>query len=359
MNGVDGRRRLRVGVIGLGIGQLHVAAYVRQREQWEVVSVCDVDPDRARSVAERLRGCRAEHDPAAVWDAPDVDVVDVCTPPQLHAPHAAAALRAGKHVICEKPLAGSLAEIDELAALDAAGPGRLVPVFQYRWGNGIRRLRHLQQAGLTGPLLAASTDVAWRRRAAYYEVAWRGHWATELGGVVLSHAIHHLDLLRWIGGDVVAVSARTATLVNPVDTEDTAAVLLEWADGGLATLSATLGSAAEITRQRFCFARVVAESNTAPYTHTCEPWELTPDTDEDAAAMRGALAGWSGGPEGYDGFLGETAEALATGGPPPVTVGDARAAIELATATYASARSRREVPLPLPPDHPLYGGWQP
>src|SRR3569623_2792437 len=111
----------------------------------------------------------------------------------------------------------------------------------------------------------------WRRGYAYYAADWRGTWAGERGGAVLSHASHLHDLLTWLGGAPVEVVARTATRVNPIETEDCAAALLTTADGALMTSAVTLGSAGEISRLRFCFEHLTAESSTAPYKPGADP----------------------------------------------------------------------------------------
>lgn len=245
-----------------------------------------------------------------------------------------------------------------MAAAAAANDRWVMPVFQYRYGAGIQRLKHLVDAGVAGTAYVAMADVAWRRRPEYY-AGWRGTWANELGGVLLSHSIHALDLLTYVLGPVASVYARTAVRVNPVETEDCAVVALEMADGSLATLSATLGSPAEISRHRFSFEHLSAESGTEAYAHTGDPWTITADSDEDQAAIDAALAGFDPGADSWPGQIERLADALDAGEPLPVSLDDARASLELVTACYASAATGERVELPLPPDHPMHGGWQP
>ncbi len=149
---------------------------------------------------------------------------------------------------------------------------RLMPILQYRFGQGIQKLKMLADEGVTGQPYLSTAEVAWRRGADYYAVPWRGKWATELGGTLLSHAIHALDLLVFIAGPVDNVYARTATLVNPIEVEDCASISFAMANGSLASLSVTMGSTPEITRHRFCFSSLTAESDTRPYTSSDDPW---------------------------------------------------------------------------------------
>jgi predicted dehydrogenase len=352
--------RIRVGVVGLGIGRLHVLALKELRHRYRIVVVCDLDAERAVEVAGWLRGVRATADPAEVYDADDVDLVVLATPPSLHREQVEAALRAGKDVVCEKPLVGSLREVDELAAVAAETGRTVMPILQYRFGRGIQRLRHLVDLGLTGRPYVANVEVAWRRGADYYAVPWRGRRETELGGVLLSHALHALDMVLFVLGPPVAVTARTATLVNDIEVEDSAVVLLRYADGSLATLSATLGSAHEISRHRFTFEHLSAESGTEPYTNGSDPWLVTPAPEADAAAIEAA---WAVDPEpGSEDYVGQYERYAATragGGPPPVTLDDAARVLEVVTAIYTSAGDGAEVELPLAPDHPARDGWAP
>jgi predicted dehydrogenase len=349
---------LRVGVVGSGIGRAHVEAYRSLPGLFEVAAICDVEPERARQVAAAHGIPRVVTEFAALCELDDLDVIDICTPPYLHAGQTVEALEAGRHVICEKPLAGSLLDADRVAAAEKQSGRRVMPVFQYRFGHGIQKLKLLMERGVTGRAYLTTVETAWRRRPAYYAVPWRAKWATELGGPVVNLAIHAHDLVQYVLGPPRSVFAHLATLVNPVETEDCVAASLEMADGSLCTLSATVGSAHEISRHRFCFGNLSAESNTEPYRNTHEPWIFTADTPEIAAQVSAALASFTPLPEGFAGQFYRLHHALRTGGELPVTLVDARAAIELMTAIYHSARTGAPVRLPLDAAHPLYGGWQ-
>ena len=352
--------KIRVAVVGCGIGWSHLAAYRALPDMFDVVAVCDIDLARGRAMAEAFGVPCVVGSLDELCRMDGLDVIDICTPSHLHEEHTLQVLAAGKHAVCEKPVAGSLAALDRLAAAEARSGRRVMPIFNYRFGAGVQKLCHLIGQGIAGRPYLATIEVAWRRRADYYAVLWRGHWRTELGGSLTTHAIHFLDLLLVVLGPVRSAFARTATLVNPIETEDCASVSLEMASGALASVSVTLGSSVEISRQRYCFANLVAESNLAPYDkNTSEPWQFVADTPEAQARMEAALASFVPGPEGFVGQFARYGQALAAGSEPPVTLADARRAIELLTALYASARTRAPVDLPIGPEHPFYGGWLP
>ena len=347
-----------VAVVGLGIGQMHVWSWRRMKDRFAVVAVADPDEARAGDAAQRTGADVVTFEEAI--QRGDVEIVDLCTPPSLHLEQITAALQAGKHVVCEKPLVASLRDCDTLAEVEAASPGRLMPIFQYRFGNGLQKVKALVDGGVAGPAYTSSVEVAWRRRAEYYAVPWRGRWETELGGVLLSQAVHAIDMLTYIAGPPRRAFARVATRVNEIEVEDCASVSLELADGSLATITATLGSDQEITRHRFHFADLSAESGTSAYESSADPWEIHPDHEGAATAIAEVVDGWRPRAEGWWGQFERFGDWLDSTVPDlPVTLDDARASIELITAIYDSARRAVDVELPLSPDHPLYDGWLP
>jgi predicted dehydrogenase len=285
----------------------------------------------------------------------DVDIVDICTPAALHFGQILAALAAGKEIVCEKPLVGSLAEIDQVIGAEKAAAGRVMPIFQYRFGNGVQKAKLIIESGIAGKPYLATVETAWKRTATYYETPWRGRREIERGGVLLMHAIHNHDLMMWLMGPVASVFARTTTRVNPVEIEDCAVASLVLQSGALASLAATLGSQREISRLRLCFEHVTLESGQAPYSLGDEPWEITPASPE--ARIVDALADYRPVRSRYEGQFAAYHAALTSGAALPVTLADARSSLELATALYHSAATGAAVTLPITADNSAYDGW--
>jgi len=350
-------RQVRVAVIGAGIGAAHVEAYCVNAALYQVAVVCDLDATRATKAAVSA-GATVETSYNAVLHRDDIDLIDICLPPSLHAAAIKLALRAGRHVLCEKPLVGSLREVEQIRQL-AAGAGRaVIPVYQYRYGNGLARLRRLIAAGVTGKPLVASIETHWNRLPTYYEVQWRGQKATELGGAIISHAIHAHDLLTFTLGPVRRVFARLATRVNPIETEDCASIALEMSSGALVTSSVTLGSAEELSRFRFCFADLTAESpGTPPYRPAEGEWCFIPRGSRQQADIDAALRGFVPRQEGFAGLVEALHAALIGATEWPLVLQDAYQSLELISAIYYSASTGTAVELPLPPDHPVRDGW--
>ncbi len=353
-------KKLKVVVVGGGIGRSHLEGYQKLPDLFEIVAICDIDQPKAQEVVEKYKLPRSYLDFNEVCQLEDLDVIDLCTPPHLHFSQIKQALAAGKNVICEKPLVGSLREVDEVIKAEAEANGkRVMPIFQYRFGHGLQKLKMLADSGLVGRAYLATIETAWRRRAVYYSVPWRGKWQTELGGALLTHAIHSHDILNYIMGPAKSVFARTATRVNPVEVEDCAAISVEMADGSLATLSVTLGSSKEITRHHFCFEGLSAESNNRPYDNSGDPWEFVGDTPELEARIQEVLSAFKPLPERFAGQFYRYYHALKNSTELPVTLADSRRALEFITAFYYSVETGRPVELPIGKEHPKYNGWLP
>jgi predicted dehydrogenase len=352
-------QKFKVGIAGVGIGKAHILAYQQLPEMFEVTAVTAATPFEAQTAADTYNIPHADVDFDAQCARDDIDIINICTPNHLHVPQTLQALAAGKHVVLEKPVAGSLADVDRLIEAEAASSKRLMPIFQYRFGQGLQKLKALQAAGLTGSAYLTTVETMWRRRAEYYACPWRGKWETEMGGALITLAIHAHDILFYVVGPVKSVMVRLKTAVNPIETEDTVAAALEMADGSLATLAVTTGSSKEISRHRFCFRNLVAESSLGAYNNSTDPWQFHGDTPNVQAQIDDLLTNFEPLPEGFEGQFYRFYQSLTQGTELPVTLVDARMSAELLTALYDSARRETAVSLPITPDHPLYGGWQP
>jgi predicted dehydrogenase len=208
-------------------------------------------------------------------------------------------------------------------------------------------MKAVADAGLCGRLYLATAETAWLRGDDYYAAPWRGTRAGEGGGAVFGHGTHAHDLVSFVAGPLTSIQGQAATLVNDIETEDCATGFGTTADGGLVSMAVTLGSIREITRLRFCFEHVVAESSLDPYEPGNEPWTFGWATPELAEAAGAIWADLPAAPSGFDGQLAAFHHAVATEGPLPVTLADARRALELVVGWYRSAETGHAVALPL------------
>ena len=352
-------RKLRVGVIGAGIAQRHLVGYNWNKDLFEVPVLCSLDEERGRQAVTEYGVGEYTMDVETLFARDDIDIIDVSTPPDSHFELSRRAIEAGKHVVCEKPLFGSIADVDKMVEIVSKTDRKFMPIFQYRYGTGLQKLKRLIELGLTGKPFLTTIETHWWRGPAYYDVPWRGKWASELGGGLLGHAIHAHDMLNYVHGACAEVFAYGDTLVNAIEVEDTMALAIKMENGSLAALSMTLGSRKEISRLRFCFADMVAESILEPYTMGRDPWTFIAGEPEHQAKIDSALADYEVAEDGYTRQFERFHDAIVGDTEPPVTLQDARNSLELVTAAYYSQRTGQPTPLPITSEHPLYSSWLP
>lgn len=236
---------IRAAVIGCGdVSTVHFEA-VAKLDGATLVGVCDPDPLRLAAATE-LHAVPGFADHESLLKAVLPDVVHICTPHNQHASIAADCLETGVNVIVEKPLAHTLAEgrrIVEAAAKDTA---KIAVCFQNRYNATSQAMHALLASGELGPVLGAAASVMWHRSPEYYTSRpWRGSWEGGGGGLMMNQAIHTVDLLQWLVGDVTAVrgNASTRFLGRTIEVEDTAEFVADHANGARSVFYATLGHA--------------------------------------------------------------------------------------------------------------------
>jgi predicted dehydrogenase len=203
-----------------------------------LTAVCDPIHARADAIATRFN-VPAHYDIGDFLARKDLDAIAVLTPSGMHAAHAIACARSGRHVVVEKPMALRLQDADEMIrACDEAGVKMFV-VKQNRFNLPVVKAREALEAGRFGRLILGTVRVRWCRDQAYYDQdAWRGTWALD-GGVLSNQASHHIDMLEWFFGDVISVHARAITALVDIETEDTAVATLKFRSGALGIIEAT------------------------------------------------------------------------------------------------------------------------
>ena len=347
-----------VAILGAGIGEQHLSAYQVLRGRFTVTHICDLNLDAAGRLASQVGATTTASLDDVIAD-PAVEVVDICLPPRLHVPVTLQALAQGKHVIVEKPIAGSLQEADRLAEAEVASGRRIFPVFQYRYGRAFAALSKLRHAGFLTRALTASLETHWNRGSEYYSNPWRGTWAHEFGGAILSHAIHAHDLLVLAFGPVAEVSAHLATRVNSIETEDCAAITFCMKNGANATSSITLGAADNTSRLRLIYHDMTIESTRLPYTPGEAAWTFQARNPQRQDEVDQIIAAVDCPHEGFAGFCAAVADALDGRSGAEVSLKDAIGSIELAAAIYHSDRSGQRVTLPIDRSLPICGGFKP
>jgi len=233
-------RRLGIGIIGLGpAAQPHARALLDLQDQAEVIWAASRTEERARRFAEDFP-FPVITDLEKVISDPRIDAVLVLTPPAAHAEVAGRCLAAGKHVLVEKPLELTAARGEQLVTAAREAGRQLGVMLQHRFRPGSLRLRDLLRDDALGEVEAAWVTVPWWRPQSYYDEPGRGTMERDGGGVLLTQAVHTVDLFRSLLGvsEVVAAEVRTTGL-HDMETEDYVSALLRLGNGAPATLSTT------------------------------------------------------------------------------------------------------------------------
>ncbi|MCW5950742.1 MAG: Gfo/Idh/MocA family oxidoreductase [Propionibacteriaceae bacterium] len=347
----------RVGVIGAGgVSHSHILGYLAFPGECEVVALCDTD--QARAAARRdefgLADARLYDEPGEMLASERLDVVSITTPPSAHAPIAIRALQAGAHVLVEKPMAPSLEDCDAMIAAAGAAGRLLGVVAQNRFRDDMATLKEVLDSGLIGPISHFQVSSAWSRGHSYYDLAWRGRWATEGGGASLGQAIHHLDLTLWLMGRPSAVTAvMTNAQHDNAEVEDLSVAILSYGSALAEITSSTVHHGEEQW--------IAIQGRDASVR---QPWRAIADAhqesgfpaghDDELIARLDALAAGHLPLRhtGHTGQIGDFLSAVRDHRRPAVDGVDGRDAVELVTAIYESAIEHRTIPFPLPPDDP-------
>ena len=345
------------GIIGCGmIAEFHTRA-ILEIPGARVVAAWSRNPANGQKIAAIAGdGCRVHDDLDRMLATPGLDMVCVCTPSGAHLEPALRAAAAGKHVVVEKPLEITVGRCDAIIAACAAANVGLCTIFPSRFAPANLLLKNAIDAGRFGRLTLGDTHVKWWRTQAYYDSGgWRGTWALDGGGALMNQAIHNIDLLAWLMGEVATVTALTGTLAHErIEVEDTAVAALRFKNGALGVIEAAtcaypgLQKRIEIHGDQGS-ARVEQDDVTL--------WDFR-DPHEGDESIKAAIAKRSSGNSGasdprgisHEGHRAQLADFLAAidaGRPPLVDGREGRRAVEIIRAIYRSAETRASVDLPI------------
>jgi UDP-N-acetyl-2-amino-2-deoxyglucuronate dehydrogenase len=315
-----------------------------------LAGVCDIVPEKAEKIAGEI-GVPWFTDMHEMMEVVKPDAVAILTESGNHARHAIELARHGAHIVVEKPMALTLPDADAMIeACDAAGV-KLFVIKQNRFNRPVVKLREALEAGRFGKLVLGTVRVRWCRPQSYYDQdAWRGTWALD-GGVLTNQASHHVDLLEWMMGDVVKVAAMSATRLVNIEAEDTAVVILTFANGALGVIEATgatrpkdlegslsiLGEAGSVVIGGFAVNKL-------------ETWNFVDPRPEDDTV----IDDFSVNPPnvygfGHQAYYEHVVDVITNGGPQLVDGIMGRRSLELISAIYESIETGREVRLRFAP----------
>lgn len=232
---------IKFAIVGCGrIAQRH-AEHISKRGQ--LVAVCDVVKDKAQQLATTY-GAKAYTSYADMLaQEPSIDVIAVCSPNGLHAQHAIEGLKAGFHVLCEKPMGLSVKECGEMMQTAERSNKRLFAIKQNRYNPPVAAVKEIIEDGKLGKVLSVQLSCFWNRNTDYYANSWKGTKDLD-GGTLFTQFSHFIDLLYWLIGDVDEVAAYMVNFAHEgiIEFEDTGVVILKFTNGAIGTVNYTVNS---------------------------------------------------------------------------------------------------------------------
>lgn len=326
---------LKVGVIGLGVGEQHVAAYARH-PNCEVTMVCDLDPQRLEDVANRYEVAGRTVDAAAVTESPDLDVVSICSYDDAHADQCISALKSGKHVMVEKPLALARSDAERILEAQQESDRIVTSNLILRASPRFRELKERVDKGDLGQIFHIEGDYihailhklteGWRGRMPFYCVTYGG-------------GIHLIDLMRWLlGQEIEEVSGFGSKLLTR-DTgyryEDSTVHIFRFANGAMGKSLTTLGP----KHPKFHALNVYGSAGT--FVNGLNEARIWTDPDGDPEIIDTPHPG-----TGKGGLIGDFVEAILEGRSPEVTSVDVFRVMDVCFAAWESLSKGRPIRIP-------------
>jgi len=344
--------KLKWGIIGCGVIAPWHADSVVASEYADLVAVCDVDVPKGEAFAEKYE-TSFYPDYHAMLASGKIDVVSICTPSGLHSEMTVAAAEAGMHVLCEKPMAITVPQMDAMMeAVEEAGV-KLEVIFQRRTYQITQVAREAVQSGILGQMTLGDAYLKYYRSPAYYQSAdWRATWALDGGGALMNQGVHGIDVLAWIMGDVESVYAKAEAKVRDIEVEDTCVALLTFKNGAYGVIEGTTSSN---PGEQTAF-HLHGEKGTIIFDDEgIQKWAVSEDKSVVAQNDPGKCISLQAssatsdptaiGRAGHQAQVDDLCLAIAEDRDPMIVAASARKSVELILAIYESAQTGREVKL--------------
>ena len=321
-------------IIGLGMGR-HRAKVATETPGAKLVTVCDLQEEKAKSMAEEL-GCDYTTDMDEVLKRDDVDAVGVLTPSGTHADLAMKVVEAGKHVFTTKPMDIVVEKCDALtkAARDA---GVVLAVdFDCRYGENNRRLKKFIADGGLGKVILGDVHMKWFREQGYYDGGFPAGWRRDVkyeGGSAANQGVHYIDLLLWFVGPVADVYGRSGTLGHDIATEDISVAMLTFKNGAWGVIETTTCSYPDMGTK----IEITGENGSARWTGDVDLLKVRdkPDLKLEDIAVEPRPAN----------IIEDMVSSINNGTPVAVDGKEGRKSVELFNAIYESSRTGKKVVL--------------
>ncbi|CAH0344874.1 Gfo/Idh/MocA family oxidoreductase [Bacillus sp. CECT 9360] len=334
---------IRFAIVGCGhIAKKHAEAIINS-EGASLLAVCDTIEEKMQPFVEEynIKGYTSLEE---LLENPEVDVINICTPSGYHANIAVQAARAKKHVVVEKPIALTIEDTDKIIRACSDNDVKLAVVHPNRFRPALIKLKNLMKEGRFGKLSHANATVRWNRNQEYYDQApWRGTKSLD-GGVLMNQAIHNLDLLVWLMGDVEEVFSMDATRLRDIEAEDVSAGVVRFKNGALGVVEAAVTIYPKNFEESIS---IFGEQGTIKISgqnaNFIEHLVMEGVSQEDVEAMKAEIKADPFGTPGHQAIIEDMVLAIKENREPVVTGEDGKRALQLVISLYESAASHQPV----------------
>ena len=347
-------KKLGYAILGLGIGMAHAEAAAAS-EFANLVAACDIDRARLDKFAALYPDATLYEDFEELIADDRVDIISICLPSAMHADFAVRAMEAGKHVLVEKPLDITYERamlIEEARVRTGMTAG---VVHQNRFNLNMYPIKDAVENGRLGKPVLGTFAVKWYRDQSYYDRGgWRGTWEMDGGGSLMNQAVHTVDLMYWLMGDVESVTSTMGIYNHNIKTEDLTASLIKFKSGAVATFVSTTCAYPGISTEIMLYGTggsIEADADMIKTWKMRDPIDDDMDEDDEEQMMvehygRGNREAAKREPEklyGHRHVVEDMILAVRDGRPPEVTPLEAANSVRIVNAVYESAKTGKPV----------------
>lgn len=235
-------KQLNFAIIGCGrIAQRH-AEHINNTVGANLIATCDIEAPKSKDLAEKYNATPYQH-VKDLLENQDIDIVSICSPNGLHAQHSIQSLKAGKHVLCEKPMAISVHDCGEMIKTAEKANKRLFVIKQNRYNPPVDAVKRIIDEGKMGKIFNVQLSCFWNRNEEYYQNSWKGTKDLD-GGTLYTQFSHFIDLLYYLVGDIKETAGFSGNYTHDgiIEFEDTGVVAIKFHNGAIGTINYTVNS---------------------------------------------------------------------------------------------------------------------
>jgi dehydrogenase homolog len=340
-------RKIGYAVVGLGIGRSHADAAANSKHG-KLVAVCDLLQDRLQAAVEKHPGILTYESFDEMLKNPDIEIVSIALPSAMHADFAVRAMEAGKHVLVEKPLDITPEAAQKIEDARIRTGKKVGVVHQNRNNVCMKPMKDAIDSGRIGKLIIGTFEVKWYRNQEYYDNGgWRGTWEMDGGGSLMNQAVHTVDLMQWLMGDVESVTSVMGIYNHTIETEDMTTSIIRFKNGAVATfVSTTCAYPGVGTHLKVYGSKGSMEANTGNLTL----WKFMDAPENEEAEMlqkynqdSGAAASDPTLVLGHPSMIEDMIDAVYYDRDPQIVPSEGIKAVKIVCAIYESARTGKTI----------------